>query len=76
LGAAVAELSVRNHLAHGTRVGFFAALGMAMGTAAKVGLALVMSVFVVAGALRSTSVSPGDAAPPASAPLSQPVSAP
>jgi uncharacterized protein YqgC (DUF456 family) len=76
LGAAVAEFSVRNHLAHGTRVGFFAALGMAMGTAAKVGLALVMSVFVVAGTLRSTSGTQGDAAPPVSAPLSQPGSAP
>jgi hypothetical protein len=76
LGAAVAELTVRNHLAHGTRVGFFAALGMAMGTAAKVGLALVMSVFVIAGALRPTSVSQGDAAPSASAPLSRPGSAP
>lgn len=76
LGAAIAELTVRNHLAHGTRVGFFAALGMAIGTAAKVGLALVMSVFVIACALRSTSVSHGDATLPAPAPLSQHGSAP
>jgi len=60
LGAAVAELSQRSHLAHGTRVGFFAALGLAIGTAAKVVLALMMSAIVLGGAM--TTHSPNEAA--------------
>ncbi len=46
-GAAVAELSHRGDIGKGTRVGVFSALGMALGTAAKVGLALVMSTILM-----------------------------
>jgi len=69
-GAAITELSYRNQLGHGTRVGFFAALGMALGTAGKVALTMVMSAIVVASVLSSS--------PPPALPVSvsQPESTP
>ena len=47
LGAFVVELAMNKRLAEGTRVGLFSALGLAIGTAAKIGIALVMSGIAV-----------------------------
>lgn len=43
LGASVVEFSARRRLDQGARVGFFAALGFVLGTAAKVAVAMAMS---------------------------------
>jgi len=68
-GAAIAELSYRNHLGQSTRVGFFAALGMALGTAGKVAMALAMSAILVASTFnRPPSVSSVVPLNPASVP--------
>ncbi len=59
VGAAIAEVSHHSHLGKSTRVGFFAALGMALGTAGKVAFALAMSAIIVATSLTlETSVPP------------------
>ena len=42
-GAAFVEISVRRDMSHGTKVGFFAAMGFVFGAVAKVVVALVMS---------------------------------
>lgn len=42
-GAMIAELAVRKKLVQGTKVGFFSALGFALGTATKTAIALAMS---------------------------------
>ncbi len=55
LGAAVIELAVRKRVAHGARVGVFAALGCAVGTAGKVAIALLMSGLLVAITLWPTA---------------------
>ncbi|UCC31200.1 MAG: DUF456 domain-containing protein [Phycisphaerales bacterium] len=47
LGAALAELAMRKKLAQGTKVGFFSALGFALGAAAKVAIALAMSAVLL-----------------------------
>lgn len=47
LGAFIVELAMNKRLAEGTKVGLFSALGLAIGTAAKIGFALVMSGIVV-----------------------------
>lgn len=44
VGALIAELTVKQEFAHGTRVGTFAALGFVMGIVTKVALAMMMSV--------------------------------
>jgi len=43
LGALVVELLMNKRLVEGAKVGFFSALGLALGAAAKIGVALVMS---------------------------------
>ncbi len=47
LGAFVVEIVMNKRLAEGTKVGLFSALGFAIGTATKIGIALVMSGVVV-----------------------------
>ncbi len=47
LGAAAVEFSARKHLAHGTRVGFLAAVGFAIGMATKVAVAVAMSAILL-----------------------------
>lgn len=42
-GAALVEMSVRRDMSHGTKVGFFAAMGFVFGAVAKIVVALVMS---------------------------------
>lgn len=42
-GAALVEMSVRKDMSHGTKVGFFAALGFVFGAIAKTFVALLMS---------------------------------
>ena len=47
LGALIGELTVKNDLAHGTKVGIFAAIGVVMGTVAKTMIALLMGAVVI-----------------------------
>ncbi len=47
LGAFVVEIAMNKRLAEGTKVGLFSALGFAIGTAAKIGIALLMAGIVV-----------------------------
>jgi uncharacterized protein YqgC (DUF456 family) len=42
-GATAVEMSVRKDMSHGTKVGFFAAMGFVLGAVAKIVVALVMS---------------------------------
>lgn len=42
-GAALVEMSVKNDMSHGTKVGFFAAMGFVVGAVAKIVVALAMS---------------------------------
>ena len=51
IGAAAVELAKRKRLGQGAKVGVFAALGYAVGTAAKVAIALLMSGVVLASVL-------------------------
>ena len=51
IGAAAVELAKRKRLGHGAKVGVFAAIGYAVGTAAKVAIALLMSGVVLASVL-------------------------
>lgn len=44
VGALIAELTIKQEFAHGTRVGTFAALGFVIGIVTKVALAMMMSV--------------------------------
>jgi uncharacterized protein YqgC (DUF456 family) len=60
LGAAIGELTVRSSLSHGTRVGLFAAIGFALGTATKVALAFIISIIVVTSVVQAN----GPAEPP------------
>ncbi len=53
LGAAIGELSVRGSLTHGTRVGVFAAIGFALGTATKVALAFTIAIIVVTSVIKA-----------------------
>jgi hypothetical protein len=46
-GAMLTELVIRKKLAHSTKVGLFSALGCALGMAAKIALALVMTGLVL-----------------------------
>lgn len=50
-GALLTELVMQKNLAHGAKVGVFAALGFAIGTATKVAVALAMAVVVLTCAL-------------------------
>ena len=52
-GATLIELAMRKKLAHGAKVGVFSAIGYALGTAAKVAIALVMSALLLTSALCS-----------------------
>ena len=52
-GAMIAELSANRRLAHGTRVGLFSAIGFALGTAAKIAVALAMSGALIVSYLAS-----------------------
>jgi uncharacterized protein YqgC (DUF456 family) len=47
VGAAIAEFSVRRNLAAASRAGVGAALGLALGTAAKLGIAVAMLALVI-----------------------------
>ena len=47
VGAALVELAMRKNLTQGTKVGFFSALGFALGAAAKVAIALAMSAVLL-----------------------------
>ncbi len=62
LGATLAELAMRKKLTHGTKVGFFSALGFALGAAAKVAIALAMSAVLLTSVVCSKppSTSLGD----------------
>jgi len=58
LGAAIGELAQQGALSHGTithgtRVGVFAAIGFALGTATKVALAFVISIIVVTSTINA-----------------------
>ena len=58
LGAAIGELAhqgIFSHktVTHGTRVGVFAAIGFAFGSAVKVALALIISVIVVTSTIKA-----------------------
>ncbi len=53
VGATVGELIVRNKLAGSARVGLFSALGMALGTAVKLGLAFVMAAILLTAIILS-----------------------
>jgi uncharacterized protein YqgC (DUF456 family) len=56
LGAAVAEMWVRNHLTQGARVGYFAAMGFVIGAATKIGLALAMAGITIIRVLWPTAL--------------------
>jgi len=47
LGALIAELAMNKRLSEGAKVGFFSAIGLAIGTATKIGIALLMSGITV-----------------------------
>ena len=51
LGAALTEMWMRKRVLHGARVGFFAALGMVLGTVAKTAAALVMTALFLGSRL-------------------------
>lgn len=75
IGAAIGELShqgtvSQRSLQHGTRVGVFAAIGFAAGTATKVGIAFILSVIAISSVLNSNwpVSSPAPAEPQAAAP--------
>ena len=50
-GATLVELAARRRVTHGTKVGFFAALGFVFGAVAKVVVALVMSGLLLHAAM-------------------------
>jgi uncharacterized protein YqgC (DUF456 family) len=52
-GATIVELWLRREVAQGARVGLFSALGMALGTAAKLAVAMAMSALVMTAAVCS-----------------------
>ena len=62
LGATLAELAMRKRLAHGAKVGFFSAVGFALGAAAKVAITLAMSAVLLTSVVCSEppSTSVGD----------------
>lgn len=47
LGALIGELTVKDDLAHGAKVGLFAAIGVVMGTVAKTMIALLMGAVAI-----------------------------
>jgi len=51
LGATLVEMYVRRDLSHGTKVGFFAALGFVFGAVAKIVVALAMSGILLSAAI-------------------------
>lgn len=55
IGATVGEMIVRNKLVGSARVGVFSALGMALGTAAKLGLSFVMAAILLTAILTAHS---------------------
>ncbi|MBI4717615.1 MAG: DUF456 domain-containing protein [Planctomycetes bacterium] len=64
-GAMLAELYVRREVAHGARVGFFSAIGLALGAAGKLAIALAMAGLVVASLLWSGKSSAAPSPPTA-----------
>lgn len=56
LGAASAEWWVRRHVVQGTRVGFFAIAGFALGMAVKVAVALIMSAILLGSTMKASPV--------------------
>lgn len=68
-GALIAELAMKKNLTHGAKVGVFAAVGFAIGTATKVAVALAMATILLGNVVfappeRKSDVSPdllGDA---------------
>lgn len=50
-GALVAEMAMQKKLAHGAKVGVFAALGFVLGTATKLALAMVMAIVILTSAV-------------------------
>jgi uncharacterized protein YqgC (DUF456 family) len=63
VGAMIAELSVRNELGQGAKVGMFSAAGFVLGMVAKLALALVMAGVLVSSLIWSDPVPSGNAAP-------------
>ena len=59
-GAMIAELSVRGKFGQGAKVGLFAAIGFALGTAAKLALALVMVGILLTSAVASPEPAQSD----------------
>lgn len=51
LGAALTEMWMREKVLHGARVGFFAAMGMVMGTVIKICAAMLMSSLLITSAI-------------------------
>jgi hypothetical protein len=50
-GATLVEMAVRRDMSHGTKVGFFAAMGFVFGAVAKIVVALVMSGILLSAAI-------------------------
>lgn len=65
VGATIAEVSVRGELGQGAKVGLFSAAGFALGTVAKLALALTMAGILLTSAVMPPA--PGGAAPPVAA---------
>jgi uncharacterized protein YqgC (DUF456 family) len=59
LGAAVAEMWMRNHVRQGARVGFFSAVGFVIGAATKIGLAMAMAGITIIRVLWPTASTVG-----------------
>jgi len=53
-GAAIVEVHVQQRLAHGARVGYFAAIGMALGIVSKIATAMLMSALLIGSVIFST----------------------
>lgn len=54
LGAAIVELHQQQELSHGARVGYFAAIGMALGIVSKIAAAMLMSALLVGSVIFAT----------------------
>lgn len=55
-GALLAELAMKKRLAHGAKVGVFAAIGFVLGTVTKLALAMVMAALLFTSAMCTTEV--------------------
>ncbi|MBI3834095.1 MAG: DUF456 domain-containing protein [Planctomycetes bacterium] len=54
LGAAIVEVQIQQRLAHGARVGYFAAIGMAFGIVSKIAAAMLMSALLIGSVIFAT----------------------